>query len=44
MDGKKDGWLDTMLSFQLGLNCGRAEARGNDVGYYFRWYIFFNFM
>lgn len=38
--GKKDKWLDTLLSVQLGLNRGRTETRGNKVGYYFRLYFF----
>lgn len=42
--GKKDKWLDTLLSVQLGLNRGRTETRGNKVGYYFRLYFFFHFM
>lgn len=33
MDGNDD-WLDTMLSFQSGLNGGRAEVGGNEVGHY----------
>lgn len=34
-----DGWLETMLSFQSRLNCGRAEVKRNEVGYYFRFFF-----
>lgn len=39
MSGWMDGWLETMLSFQSRLNCGRAEVKRNEVGYYFRFFF-----